>query len=65
MQTSMRNNGGFDILVNGVTRTFHDAKAHTFNAAQLPKSTRKGDIVEIIDRSTGSKVMMLEDGRTA
>ncbi len=61
----MKDNEGFDILVDGVGRTFRDVKAHAFDAALLIKKKNKDAIVEIVDRSTGAKAMMLEDGRTA
>lgn len=60
----MRDNEGFDILHNGVPRTFRDTKATVFDAARFAKGRAKGDIIEIVDRSTGQKLVMLEDGRT-
>ena len=60
----MRDNEGFDILHNGVPRTFRDMKATAYEAARYAKSKAKGDIIEIVDRSTGTKLVMLEDGRT-
>ena len=57
----MRADEGFEILHNGVPRTFRDTKAAAFEAARFAKSRTKG---EIIDRSTGAKVVMLKDGRT-
>ncbi len=58
-------NEGFDILVNSVHRTFRDVKTYAHNAALLIKTKNKQAIVEIVDRSTGAKMMMLDDGRTA
>jgi hypothetical protein len=60
----MRDNEGFDILHNGVPRTFRDMKATAYEAARYAKSKAKGDIIEIIDRATGTRIVMLEDGRT-
>ena len=57
----MRDNEGFDILHNGVPRTFRDT---AYEAARFAKSKAPGDIIEIVDRSTGTKLIMLEDGRT-
>ena len=57
-------NEGFVILVEGVPRTFRDVKAYAFDAALVLKKKNKCAIVEIVDRSTGEKFMMLEDGRT-
>jgi len=60
----MRDNEGFVILHNGVPRTFRDSKATAYEAARFAKSKAKGDIIEIIDRATGTRIVMLEDGRT-
>ena len=60
----MRDNEGFDILHNGVPRTFRDMKATAYEAARYAKSKAKGDIIEIVDRATGTQLVMLEDGRT-
>ena len=38
--------------------------AAAYEAARYAKSKAKGDIIEIVDRSTGTKLVMLEDGRT-
>ena len=64
MRAAMRDNEGFDILHNGVPRTFRDMKATAYEAARYAKSKAKGDIIEIIDRATGTRIVMLEDGRT-
>ena len=60
----LRDNQGYDILVNGIPRTFRDAKEIAYDAARVIKRRNKGDIVEIVDRSTGAKLIMLQDGRT-
>ena len=60
----MRDNEGYDILHNGVPRTFRDTRATVYEAARYAKSKAKGDIIEIIDRATGTRIVMLEDGRT-
>ncbi len=60
----MRDNEGFVIVHNGVPRTFRDMKATAYEAARFAKSKAKGDIIEIIDRATGTRIVMLEDGRT-
>jgi hypothetical protein len=59
-----REDEGYDILHNGVHRTFRDVKATAFEAARFAKSRNPRDIIEIVDRSTGAKLIMLEDGRT-
>ena len=60
----MRGNEGFDILHNGVPRTFRDDREIAFEAARFAKARTKGEIIEIVDRATGQKLVMLEDGRT-
>jgi hypothetical protein len=55
---------GFIILLNGVPRTFRDRKETAYEAARFFKAKAKRDIIEILDESTGAKVIMLEDGRT-
>jgi hypothetical protein len=56
----MRDKEGYVILHKGVLRTFRD-KRETYEAARFAKSRTKG---EIIDRATGTRLIMLEDGRT-
>ena len=60
----MPDNEGFHILHNGVPRTFRDDRETAFDAARYAKSKARGDIIEIVERSTGTKLVMLEDGRT-
>jgi hypothetical protein len=60
----LRDDEGFDILANGVPRTFRDLKMSAYDAARFVKSRNRGDIIEIVDRSTGTKMVMLADGRT-
>jgi hypothetical protein len=55
---------GFDILINVVARTFRDRKMPAYEAGRVIKRKHHGDIIEVRDRSTGAKVVMLEDGRT-
>jgi hypothetical protein len=61
----MRDNEGFEIRVNGVPRTFRDLKEPAHEAARVIKNKVPGDIVEIVALSTGTKVVMMADGRTA
>lgn len=60
----MRENEGFDILHNGAPRTFRDTRPAAYEAARFAKGRHRGDIIEIVDRATGTKLIMLEDGRT-
>ena len=61
----MREDQGFEILHNGMPRTFRDQKAMAYEAARFAKIQHPADIIEIVDRSNGTKMVMLEDGRTA
>ena len=54
---------GFDILINGIPRTFRDRKDMAYDAARLLKSKNPREVVESVDRSTGLKSVMLADGR--
>ena len=60
----VRDNEGYEIRHNGVPRTFRDTRETAFEAARYAKSKARGEIIEIVDRSTGTKLIMLEDGRT-
>ena len=59
----MSRNQGYDILHNGVPRTFRDRRETALEAARFAKSNAKGDIIELRDCATGEKLVMLEDGR--
>jgi len=49
----MRDDEGFQILHNGVPRTFRDQRETAFEAARYAKSQAKGDIIELRDCATG------------
>ena len=52
-------------LINGQCLTFRDIEAVAYEAARFGKTGKyKNDIVEIRNRSTGAKAIMLADGRT-
>ena len=55
---------GFEIWHNGVPRTYRDKKETAFEAARFAKARSRNDLIEIVDCSTGTKLIMLEDGRT-
>jgi hypothetical protein len=57
-------NGGYEILHNGVPRTFRDKRETAYEAARFAKSRHPAELIEIVDRSTGTKLVMLADGRT-
>ena len=56
---------GFDILHNGVPRSFRDQKAMAYEAARFAKTQNPADLIEIVDRSNGTRMVMLANGRTA
>ena len=55
---------GFDILVNGIWRTFRDKEAAAYDAANVLKK-RWLDTAVTIQKPDGAVVTMLADGRTA
>jgi hypothetical protein len=59
----LREDEGFEILIDAVQRTFRDEKDNAYAAARELKRVNRGSIIEIRDRSTGQKQIMLEDGR--
>jgi hypothetical protein len=60
----LRDDEGFDVLINGIARTFRDGKLPAYEAARVIKRKNRNDIVEVRDRSTGAKAVMMDDGRT-
>jgi hypothetical protein len=65
MKTSSARDKGYDILHNGVPRTFRDKKEIAYEAGRFAKLQHRADIIEIVDRANGTKLVMLADGRTA
>lgn len=55
----------FEIRHNGIPRTYRDVKAVAYDATRWAKERAKGDIIEIVDLTTGKKVVMLGDGRAS
>jgi hypothetical protein len=55
----------FEIRHNGVPRSYRDKKDVAFEAARFAKQRAKGDIIEIVDLATGTKMVIFEDGRGA
>ena len=45
-------------------RTFRGKRETAFEAARYAKGKARGDIIEIRECATGTKLVMLEDGRT-
>jgi hypothetical protein len=54
---------GYDILINGIDRTFRDRQDTAIEAARFLKARHREDVIEIRDRSTGERQIMLSDGR--
>lgn len=55
----------FEIRLNDIPRTYRDVKDVAYDAARIIKKRHPGDIIEIVDMSTGEKIQILEDGRIA
>ena len=60
----MRDEEGYEIRYNGMIRTFRDSRQAAFDAARFAKAKARDQIIEIVERSTGTKIVMMEDGRT-
>jgi len=60
----LRDDEGFDLLVNGIDCTFSDTQVGACEMARELKRRNRGCIIEIRDRSNGAKVIMGGDGRT-
>ena len=60
----MRDDEGYEIRHNGIPRTWRDTKDAAFDAARFAKLKSRMDIIELVDRATDEKLVMLEDGRT-
>ena len=61
----LREDEGYDLLVDGVNRTFSDTQQGAFEMARNLKRTNRDSIIQIRDRSNGKTLIMLQDGRTA
>ena len=55
--------GGYEIIVNGVPRSFRDKEAAAYDAARLIKARWPNDLVQI-RKPDGSTVTMLHEGCT-
>ena len=51
----MPGNDGFEIIVNGVVRTFRDRREAAYAAARYLKRRHPKDFVEVLDPATGTK----------
>jgi hypothetical protein len=56
-----REDEGFDILIDGVPRTFRDVQSSAFDAARTLKGSNRNGIVEVRDRATGAKTAGRDD----
>jgi hypothetical protein len=61
----LRPDDGFDIIVNGVDRSFRDSEEVVYASARYLKEKLPEALVEIRVRATGERIRMREDGRTA
>ena len=59
----MPSNEGFEIIINGVMRTFRDRKDTALEAARYLKARHPKDIVEILDCASRATLIVFEDGR--
>jgi hypothetical protein len=60
-----RDDEGYFAMVDGVNRTFSDDKLGAYQIVLELKRRNPRSKIEIKDRSTGNRTVMLEDGRTA
>ena len=56
---------GYDLIINGVDRSFRDREKVAYEAARYWKQRHPADLVEVRVRATGQRILMREDGRTA
>jgi hypothetical protein len=61
----LRPDEGYDLIVNGIDRSFRDRKEVAFASARYMKQRHPKDVIEIRIRAPGERIVMLEDGRTA
>lgn len=61
----MRDNEGYEIQHDGITRSFRDTREAAYDAAIFAKRRCPGEIIYLIDRATGVKMQVLPDGRLA
>ena len=61
----MQPDEGYDLIINGVDRSFRDREEVAYEAARYWKQRHPKDLVEVRVRATGQRVLMREDGRTA
>jgi hypothetical protein len=59
----MRESPGYEILHNGVPRTYRDRRDTALEAARYGKSRHPGDLIEVRDCATGEKMVIMADGR--
>jgi hypothetical protein len=58
----LRDDEGFDILIDGIAEPFRDEKANAYIAACELKRSNRNRIIEIRERSTGQKQIMPDTG---
>jgi hypothetical protein len=55
----------YEIRHNGIPRSYRDLRATAYDAARLGKARTPTDIIEIVDMTSDTKVVMHADGRTS
>jgi hypothetical protein len=55
----------YEIQHNGIPRSYRDLQATAYDAARLGKARTPTDVIEIVDVTSGAKVVMHADGRTS
>jgi hypothetical protein len=61
----LREDEGYDLLVDGKERTFRDVYENALGAARELKRNNLMSLIEIRDRATGNRQIMLENGSIA
>lgn len=59
----LREDEGFDLLVDSRVRTFRDEYANALGAARELKARNRKCVIHIRTRANGHTIEMLEDGR--
>jgi hypothetical protein len=59
----MKETDGFDILVNGVPRTFRDTADIAYAAARNLKTRDRASEVTVRERATNKVATIMDDGR--
>jgi hypothetical protein len=61
----LKETDGSEIVINGANRSFRDREEVAYETARYMKQRHPKDLVAIVVRATGKRVMIREDCRTA